>query len=207
MTTSPPRALWIGDSFTRGEGAEVPHHLTYPFLVGEALGWTTTVDAQNGTGFVNDGFLAGPGLAPLQGRLAANARHVPTVDVVVVDGGRNDAGYPTAQVTAAIGAFLDALGRTYPTARLVLVEPSLLAPAQPPEYEEVAGVLRELAPSGAVIVAPAGSALFTPAQGWRQLVCPDGFHPSAAGQRHYADVLTADLGAALADPLRSRPGR
>ncbi len=205
MTTPPVRALWIGDSFTRGEGAEVPHHLTYPFLVGEALGWTTTVDAQNGTGFVNDGFLAGPGLAPLQGRLAANARHVPTVDVVVVDGGRNDAGYPTAQVAAAIRDFLDALGRTYPSARLVLVEPTLIAPAQPAEYDAVAGILRELAPPGALIVAPAGSPLFTPAQGWRHLVCPDGFHPSAAGQRHYADVLTTHLAAELTADLRSRP--
>jgi hypothetical protein len=151
-------ALWVGDSFTRGEGAGVPPELTYPFLVGSELGWTCRVDAQNGTGFLNDGFLAGPGLAALIGRLPATSR-AGDADVVVVDAGRNDGIAAEPGLRAAPDGYLSALRAAFPTAH------------------------------DADVVHPAAVEGFADTADGRDLVCLDGFHPSAAGQEHYAEVL------------------
>jgi len=136
-------ALWVGDSFTRGEGADVPAAQTYPYLVGARVGWRCHVDAQNGTGFVNDGYLARPGLAPLIDRLADTTRRV-RADIVIVDAGRNDGMASEAELRAAITRYVAALRAAYPQARLVLVLPTLLAASQPWEYRQVARVLREV---------------------------------------------------------------
>jgi len=183
-------ALWVGDSFTRGEGADVPEEQTYPYLVSARLGWQCHVDAQNGTGFVNDGFLAGPGLAPLIDRLPGTARRV-RADVVIVDAGRNDCIAAGPAVRAAVTRYLTALREAYPRARLIVVLPTLLSQWQPPEYRHVAAVLRDTGPAfGADVVDPASVAGFAGPGGGPALACLDGFHPSAAGQAHYAEVLT-----------------
>jgi lysophospholipase L1-like esterase len=183
-------ALWVGDSFTRGEGADVPAAQTYPYLVSARLGWSCQVDAQNGTGFVNDGYLAGPGLAPLVDRLPDTARRV-RADVVIVDAGRNDGPASERQLRAAITRYVGALREAYPQARLVVVLPTLLGPWQPPEYRHVARVLDEVGrASGAAVLDPSAVEGFGVPGIGGDLVCFDGFHPSAAGQAHYADVLT-----------------
>jgi lysophospholipase L1-like esterase len=183
-------ALWVGDSFTAGEGAWVPASATYPYLVSARLGWECAVDAQNGTGFTNDGWLAAPDYAPLIQRLADDVRRY-AADVVIVDGGRNDVEAGTDTLHRAIGEYLSAVRAGYPAARLVLVLPSLVDRHQPPEYGRVSGILRELAPAHrAEVVDPAGAGAFADPDRNRLLVCEDGFHPSAAGQAHYADVLT-----------------
>jgi lysophospholipase L1-like esterase len=183
-------ALWVGDSFTRGEGAGVPPGLTYPFLVGAGLGWTCRVDAQNGTGFLNDGFLAGPGLAPLIDRLPGTAR-AGGADVVVVDAGRNDGIAAERGLRAAVEQYLAALRLAFPAAHVVVVLPTLLDWWQPSEYHVVAAVLRDVAAAhGADVVDPAAVEGFAEAADGPDLVCLDGFHPSAAGQEHYAEVLT-----------------
>ena len=183
-------ALWVGDSFTRGEGADVPEEQTYPYLVSARLGWQCHVDAQNGTGFVNDGFLAGPGLAPLIDRLPGTAQQV-RADVVIVDAGRNDCIAADSAVHAAVTRYLTALREAYPRARLIVVLPTLLSRWQPPEYRHVAAVLRDAGPAfGADVVDPASAPGFAEPGAGAALVCIDGFHPSAAGQAHYADVLT-----------------
>lgn len=183
-------ALWVGDSFTRGEGADVPAAQTYPYLVSARLGWLCHVDAQNGTGFLNNGFLAGPGLAPLIDRLPDTARRV-QADVVIVDAGRNDGAASGAELRTAITRYFAGLRAAYPQARLVVVLPTLLEVWQPLEYRHVAAVLREVGPvHGAAVVDPSGVEGFAEPGPAGALVCVDGFHPSAAGQTHYADVLT-----------------
>lgn len=183
-------ALWVGDSFTRGEGADVPENQTYPYLVSARLGWQCHVDAQNGTGFVNDGFLAGPGLSALIDRLPGTARQV-RADLVIVDAGRNDCIAAGPAVRAAVTGYLAALRDAYPRGRLAIVLPTLLSQWQPPEYRHVAAVLRDAGPAyGADVVDPASVAGFAAPGAGPALVCLDGFHPSAAGQAYYADVLT-----------------
>lgn len=182
-------ALWVGDSFTRGEGAEVPASSTYPYLVSTRFGWRCHVDAQNGTGFLNDGYLAGPGLAPLIDRLPADVRRV-AADVVIVDAGRNDGVAAESGLRAAIGEYLSAVREAYPQARVVVVLPTLLDQWQPPEYNDVRRVLHDVAHViGAEVVDPASVEGFAERADDADLVCLDGFHPSAAGQAHYAEVL------------------
>jgi lysophospholipase L1-like esterase len=165
------------------------------------MGWTCHVDAQNGTGLVNDGFLAGPGLAPLIERLPQTAGRV-GADLVIVDAGRNDCEVPDDAVRAAATRYLTALREAFPSSRLVMVLPTLLGPRQPPEYRRVAEVLRDVAAAqGADVVDPASVDHFADRADSGQLTCPDGFHPSAAGQAHYADVLTR-----LLSDLGLRPG-
>jgi lysophospholipase L1-like esterase len=191
-------ALWVGDSFTAGERALGPASMTYPYLVSARLGWSCHVDAQNGTGFVNDGYAASPDCAPLLHRLPDDVRRY-AADIVIVDAGRNDAEASTSALRQAVVEYLEALRAAYPTARLVLLAPSLFDRVQPPDYRRVAAVLRVAAPTyRAVVVDPAETGAFQEAGHDRSLVCDDGFHPSAAGQSFYADVLTRLLADALA---------
>lgn len=183
-------ALWVGDSFTRGEGADAPAEATYPHVVSARMGWRCHVDAQNGTGFLNDGYLAGPGLAPLIDRLPDDVRRV-DADIVVVDAGRNDGVAAEPGLRAAISRYLTAVRAAYPRARVIVVLPTLLDQWQPPEYHSVRVVLHDVATGlGADVVDPASVVGFAEDPDGTELVCLDGFHPSAAGQAHYADVLT-----------------
>jgi hypothetical protein len=108
-------ALWVGDSFTAGEGALVPAALTYPHLESSRLGWACHVDAQNGTGFVSDGHPASPDCAPLIHRLPDDVRRY-TADVVIVDAGRNDVDASIPRLQAAILEYLTAVRTAYPAA-------------------------------------------------------------------------------------------
>mgnify|MGYP003380494547 CR=1 FL=1 len=137
-------ALWVGDSFTAGEGADVPAAQTYPYLISAHLGWACHVDAQCGTGFVNDGYLASPDYAPLLDRLPDDARRYPAADVVIVDAGRNDAEVPIPVLQQSVTAYLTALRAAYPTARVVLIAPTLLDRVQPLEYQYVRTMLRSV---------------------------------------------------------------
>ena len=192
-TTTAPAALWVGDSFTAGEGANVAAVETYPHLVGEQLGWRCSVDAQNGTGFVNDGWAASPTFGPLIQRLPDTARRH-RADIVVVDAGRNDVEAPTPTVRQAVADYLGALAHAYPSAQVVLVAPSLPDRIQPPDYRRIAAILRRVAADHrARVIDPAREGAFRDPDRNRDLVCQDGFHPSAAGQAHYADVLASLL--------------
>ena len=115
---------------------------------------------------------------------------------MIVDAGRNDGVASGPELRAAITRYFAALRAAYPQARLVVVLPTLLEAWQPLEYRDVAAVLREVGRvHGAFVVDPAAVEAFAHPGTGGDLVCLDGFHPSAAGQAHYADVLT--------EPLRS----
>lgn len=175
---------------------DAPPELTYPHLVSLALGWACHVDAQCGTGFVNDGWAASPDNESLIRRLSRHPRTSP--DVVVIDAGRNDAQFPQAQAHRAVEAYLGALRTRYPDAAVVLVAPTLVDVVQPPGYERIGAVLRAVAPMhSAAVVDPAAAGAFAHAEANRRHVCEDGFHPSAAGQQRYAEVLTPLLAAAI----------
>jgi hypothetical protein len=82
---------------------------------------------------------------------------------------------------------------------LGIVAPSLIERVQPPDYRRIEAVLREAAPTcRAVVVDPFEAGAFHDSGHNRVLVCDDGFHPSAAGQAHHAEVLTRLLQEATA---------
>src|SRR3954463_1289743 len=68
-TTRPIVSLWIGDSYTEGTGAQTPDY-GYPELASSSLGWVCYLDAQGGTGFINDGHINSKQYEPLSRRLA-----------------------------------------------------------------------------------------------------------------------------------------
>lgn len=195
-----PVALWVGDSFTDGEGARGWLHgraagreRTYPALVSVALGWRCVVDAQCGTGFVNPGWLASPDHAPLIARLPGVVRQHPRIDIVIVDAGRNDAESGLDAIRDAAARYLDAARAAWPDAEVIVLAPTLLEADQPAEYRRIGELLRELAR----VVDPSTDEGFVqacrPLDRWK-LVCEDGFHPSVAGQALYAEVLTRLIG-------------
>ena len=110
--------LWMGDSFTAGEGSGLPAARTYPHVVSERLGWQCRVDAQNGTGFVNDGWAASPDHAPLIGRLRDQV-HRGDASIVILDAGRNDVEATVGELEAAVAECLAALREVHPSARIV----------------------------------------------------------------------------------------
>ena len=130
-----PSLLVVGDSFTEGAG-DPAIEKAYPTLVGEAFGWSTTVDAQGGRGFlptdVSQFGFAEP-VPPVADRLDYDAAHY-KADYIIVDSGRNDlGGKDPAEVVAAMDDYATRLRAAYPKAVIVLMVPSYFTPdaAQP----------------------------------------------------------------------------
>lgn len=118
---TPPVALFVGDSYTVGQGTTSPE-LRWSTLVAEAMGWEELNVAVGGSGF-----LRGPELGRLN--YPAQLRSVPSgsVDVVVIAGGQNDFGglrKEPAQVFEAVTDTYALAVRRFPHARIVSVGPS-----------------------------------------------------------------------------------
>lgn len=116
-------ALVVGDSITVGTGSAVTG-ASYATIAVNRVGYAPIMDGQGATGFVANG-RAGKAPDPTKGsyieRLPADKRIVPNPALVLVTGGRNDTGYPTATVTAAIHRYLTVAQETFPRARFVVV--------------------------------------------------------------------------------------
>jgi hypothetical protein len=121
-----PVSLWIGDGYTAGVGAASPDTGASCVAAAE-LGWTCELDAQEGTGFVNDGHLLGPDNQTLIDRLDELDPSLDP-DVVVVDAGRNDLRVvSTLTLEHAITEYLTALRQRFPTAELIEIVPWSMA--------------------------------------------------------------------------------
>ena len=183
-----PVALWIGDSYTNGHGAPRPA-AGYPCLVSDRLGWTCKLDAQGGTGFVNDGSGASPANEPLADRLHATSEAVDP-DLVVIDAGRNDFAAAPAAFRQEVTAYLNAARKTYRHAKFVVIEPFILGRSRF-DYSLIDRAVRLAANGiGATIVDTTNPA-------WRRLAdrlpTVDGLHPTARSHRIIAQHLIKEL--------------
>lgn len=185
----PPAALMVGDSFAEGTGATVGGG--FAPQVCSQMGWTCNVEAEGGTGFVNNGHTgegADPTKASYGARLQADkGRYL--ADVAIVTGGRNDLSVPGDPVTAAT-EYLHALHAAYPQAKLVVVAP-FWNDADPPAQ------LLNMRDAEKSTAAELGATFIDPlADGWTlrpdQLVA-DGVHPNQAGHDELARRLVAAL--------------
>lgn len=118
----PPVALFVGDSYTVGQGATSPD-LRWSTLVAEAMGWRELNVADGGTGFVK----GNPDVDKLS--YPDQLRSVPrdSVDVVVIAGGQNDfraMRTDPAPVFEAVADTYELAARRFPHARIVSVGPS-----------------------------------------------------------------------------------
>ena len=198
--TKPPRtvALWVGDSFTEGTGAEGSNY-AYPHLTSVKMGWVEAMDAQGGTGFINDGKKNVPSNKPVPERFG---RFTGTPNYVIIDAGRNDGGADfNTQTAPAVRAYLDKVKAKWPEAKIVLIVPSFITSSNP--FKNFMDLYaEEAARVGAVVIDPL-------AEGWinreamAEMVYKDGIHPNKAGHVYIAEHLAERLKALGIAPAAS----
>lgn len=177
----PTVALFIGDSYTAG-GGEVGAPYTFADLTCNEMGWVCAKDAQGGSGFIADGRVNDPSFTPYIGRLARTAGNY-RPEVVIVSGGRNDAGGGGERQAAE--RYFTALRDAYPDAKVVALSPFWNDSHPPGPVVDVREAIRGAATRhGAVWVDTTG--WLTP-----RLMGKDGVHPTLAGHRRLADRLLA----------------
>lgn len=192
VTEAPqPSALFVGDSYPAGTGAG-SRQGSWACTTARELGWNCNLDAQGGTGFVADGRRNNGTSQPMIGRLPATEQRY-LADVVVVDAGRNDATFRSADVAGAIAAYLRAVRAAWPKAQLVVIEPYFLNRRARVLSTFVTQRLRqETERLDGQLIDPVGEGWVPPAAS-SGLTDPDGVHPNPAGHRYIARHLTADL--------------
>jgi lysophospholipase L1-like esterase len=191
---APPAALWVGDSYAAGGGADVANQ-AFPETVSHDMGWICNLDAEPGTGFVNDGHggkYADPSYQPYLGRLATDGQKF-KVDLLIVTGGRNDFDWSTNDAAAAARSYLLAAHAQFPKARLVIVAPFWMDSHPVPQIFAERDAEKALAASlHAVFIDPLAEQWMTD-QTKAQYLSSDGVHPNQAGHDYLARRLTADL--------------
>jgi lysophospholipase L1-like esterase len=210
-TTSPPRttpaALFVGDSYTEGIDAGSAQ-AGFACLTADAMGWSCELDAQGGTGYVNDGVANSASNEPFMDRLATDKALFPA-DIVIVDGGRNDGAFPLPSVLAAADTYLRAVRENWPVAQIVVIGPYYVT-STPENYEFgvvfVEAMKDSVARVGGLLVDPLGARWIDQGQ-VADLLSADGVHPNAPGHRYISDHLVAALkDAGLADLPITDPG-
>lgn len=187
--TPTPVSLWLGDSYTGGAGAP-SQEAAESCGTATLMGWSCSLDAQGGTGFLADGRANDESYSPLPDRLSDTVARIPEADVVIVDAGRNDG---TTMETSAevISAYFTRVRDAYPDATIVIVVPYFMdGTGRSDWYAQFASDEAEsLEP--AVVIDPI-------AEGWiseetADLTIADGVHPNAEGHRLIAENLARRL--------------
>lgn len=188
-------ALWIGDSYTAGTGADSTA-TGEAYATSEGLGWhPVRLDAEGGTGFVNNGDTVRPNYKSIPARLPYDIQLDPDPSVIVVDAGRNDLVFPERRIRRAVVSYFRKLSRAFPSAPVVVIAPFLMR-SKPGDYAALRRLLgRQARHYGWAFVDPL-------ALGWinktsAKLVAPDGIHPDQAGY----DYLVEHLGPAITNAL------
>lgn len=129
-----PVSLWIGDSYTIGAGATTSA-TGEAYATSGSLGWQTYMDAEGATGFVKSGRAADPSYKPIPDRLRHDAVNFspPPPSVVLLDAGRNDRGFPKAQVRRAVLRSFRLLDKGFPSSAIVVIAPFLIT-SKPTSY-------------------------------------------------------------------------
>jgi lysophospholipase L1-like esterase len=175
VTTGDQTIVVLGDSYSAGSFLADPLHEAWPVVMGELLHATVIIDGIGGTGFTNGGFC-------FDDQYATRTERVLSIqpDLVVVEGGLNDAEAPPADITAAAAEVLDQLSGT----PVVLVGPTN-APAKPNAPQVDAAL--------AQACAEADDCRYVSALGWDVELGADQLHPTAAGHRAFAEQIAAAL--------------
>lgn len=180
-----PRALFFGDSLIAGVGTH-PRTPVEAHEVARRLGWRPVVDAYPGTGWTTGGRRG----HAYQWRLEHSPALRERLDVVVLEGGTNDAFYgDLSQLTHRVDAGIDLVRRWQPTARIVLVGgyvPAGRDSARAAAMDEL--LASAAAQDGVEYVSQRAYRDQT-----RGFLCSDRIHPSRAGYR----VMARDLARAL----------
>ena len=173
----------LGDSYSQGQGLSGPEE-AWPTVLGERLGAEVVLDGVGSTGFTTAGLCA-PAEVRFAQRLDADP---PDADVVVVQGGVNDAilGRPDQVADAAE----DLLSELEDVPLVVVVGPPRVPGAEPSDISTVDAALRQATEDAGRLYVPlldAGIELLD-----------DRLHPTVPGQQRIAELVSAAIG--TADP-------
>jgi hypothetical protein len=190
--------LWVGDNYASGTGAASAEKSDTGLTV-TSMDWILNLDAQGGTGFVNNGHANNPRFQPLPGRLAQSAIEN-RADVVLIDAGRND---PDTRATViAARKYLTRVHTAWPLAEVVLIAPYYLSmdvEVNPPLREFYRAQAKRL---DTYLIDPV-------AEGWatspKSLLSSDHIHPNPKGHKYIAKHLVADLKSMKLPDLQNAP--
>jgi lysophospholipase L1-like esterase len=189
-----PVVMVLGDSYTTGKLGQAPEQ-TYAAETARLLGWQVIIGGYRRTGFVAKGQI-GKNFAQL---FTDQLGWRPAPDLVIVSGGHNDRPYPAHTVGEAARQLLSSVHQRWSTARLLLIGPLWGGGDPPKEITAIRDAMATVATDSKVpFVDPLSEQWIT---GDRkkgtgnapQYILSDGTHPTAAGARHIAECLTADL--------------
>jgi lysophospholipase L1-like esterase len=190
VTTRRVFVLFAGDDFAAGYGGIGTN--AYPYILCNAVGLTCHVDAQSGTGLVNDGRRYSATTRRLIDRLPIDAK-LYQADVVVVDAGRNDVEASGSDYAVALKEYVQEVNRTWPGAKVVVVLPAYFSDRPDPGYEKRAVITAD-------VVEPLGGVLIDPvARGWfigqdiSSLTSGADGHPNQQGHELIAHKLAEAL--------------
>ncbi len=195
--------LVFGDSWTYGSAASLPT-LGYAYVIGERLGWETTVDGVRGSGYLKPGLDGGS-----YGERIAALDPALDPDLVIVEGSINDRRLPASGYRDAVTAAWDALAALYPEATIVIMGP---APQVLPVEAATARIDADLAALASArgwwYVSPIAEDWITPEN--YPSVIDTGIgrdHPSTDGHSYLATRLAEALAAmiAVADVVADAP--
>jgi lysophospholipase L1-like esterase len=174
----------LGDSYSQGTGLSGPE-VAWPAVLGDRLGAEVVLDGVGSTGFTTSGYCA-PAKISFGERLAADPPHA---DVVVVQGGINDAilGRPD-EVTEAAG---DLLAELEDTDVVVVVGPAPVPAADPAAVATVDAALRAATDEA--------GRTYVPLIGAGVEIGLDRLHPTVAGQQRIAELVAAAIETADTD--------
>lgn len=181
------RALFFGDSLFVGNGTS-PIRPVQVQTASRQLQWAAAVDALGGTGYTT----GGNGHLPYLSRLETDGFLDKHWDVIVLEGGTNDADHGwmpdlLAQARSAVGY----LQERQPTARIVMVGAFAPEGPTPPAYIATDLILRQVAREHGLLYVSQVAYGATAGPGFYS---DDHFHPNAAGY----GVMGRDLATALA---------
>lgn len=180
-------ALWLGDSYTAGVGADNPASTAYPQQVCEAFNWVCNMDAQPGTGFVNDAPQAE--LSALPKRLDEDRQKF-LADVIFVDTGRNDARTTAAENRAAVSSYFKRLRAAWPEAEIVAITPWIMNQSYVDPLVEIE--TKAAAKQGIHVLNPFAEGWSRP-PGSADWMLPDGSHFKQPGHDWVAEHLIESL--------------
>ncbi|NHI16373.1 SGNH/GDSL hydrolase family protein [Microbacterium excoecariae] len=191
-----PALLVFGDSWTNGMAATSAEN-RYAALTGEALGWKTTVDGENGSGYLHEGSAGGTYGSRLA-RLAATD----DFDVIVIQGSINDRKDALAGLDGAAEAVWDGFAERFPDAEIVVLGPAPHVLPVEEKIERIDEILaRAAAADGLTYVSPLADEWITPANYDTVIDTSEqgANHPGDAGHAYLAEVLADDLAALFPD--------
>ncbi|WP_221585757.1 SGNH/GDSL hydrolase family protein [Microbacterium sp. G2-8] len=187
-----PSMLILGDSWTNGMVASTPEH-GYANRAGAMLDWETTVDGENGSGYLKAGARGGTfGTRALQ----LDPELAP--DVIVIQGSINDRGEDLTRLTPVARSVWRAVEAKYPDAQLIVLgpAPSILPVSQRTErIDTLLGVAA--AAEGVDYISPIEEGWITRAN-YDDIIDSStrgAHHPSDDGHAYLAEMLVDDLGA------------